>query len=1340
MGSDEQGSGPGARRAAAGGQPRPGGLLTIPIATALIEDDGRILHWSADAELLLGYSAVEAVGRYAADLLTTPENRPEVVQLFESIVAGRSWSGVFPVRHRDGHLVNLEFRTHPLTGPNGHPLVLAVASDVRSLRRLQSNLAVLDSFFTQSPVGMAVYDDQMRFVRLNHALAEINGLTIEQHLGRTVSEILPGLNGEEIEAVMRGVLTSGEPVVDARSHGITPSDPEQEHAWSAAYFRLEEPTSGRVLGVSSTIVDVTERYLAESRAARARERLQILFDANSRIGTTLDLVRTARELVDAMVPKVADLAAVFVLERLVSGEPEAGEDGHEHGGAGRAHPHVHLHGHGADADGDDAGGGRGDVTPPIDRVRRLAVASTETGPAGTAGTADIAVFDIPPDSAYAVAMTTGRTVTLSPDQPGSLLATLLGVNGRNGRNSRNGPSGVGPVYGGSGAAEPTVEQTVRQFAQYTPPQSDPGSAAQDGNEPGPVRITPLVARGSVLGMVVYLRRPGREAFESEDVTLGDELASRAAVAIDNARLYLREHQTLLERQQTLAQANAARERLALVNEASTRIGTTLDLQRTALELGEVGTQGLADAVVVEVLEDLVNDTGETAGPRGPADRSALLRRLAFHTRPGAGMSPVAPVGDVHRFHPATPYAWCLAHRRPVLVPQVDEQALRWFDADPARAQAVLDDGIRSFMVVPLIARGMALGVAAFYRTVTDRPFDAEDLALAGELAARAAVSIDNARLFTRERDASLAREQALVEAHEAQARLALLNDASTRIGTTLDLQRTAEELVELVIPRFADFVTVDLLDSVVENGFGDDEPRIPEDGRVLLRAVAVGEVDGIDMVGAADNVGQASKSAAVYAESLRTGRSILIDQVDEAALHRITAHPDRVEPALKAGVHSYLMVPLLARGAVLGGAEFIRLVDTVPFSPEDVALAEELAARAAIAIDNARLYRRERNTALMLQHALLPQEIRTTPGLDIAYRYLPASVISEVGGDWFDVVPLSCGRVALVVGDVMGHGMQAAASMGQLRTAARTLIAMDLAPDRVLRRLDETASAVGEGQFATCVVAVFDPVDGSVSIACAGHLPPVLVDPDGNATLVELPTGAPLGVGGVPFRSVEFTLPGDAVLCLYTDGLVERRDRDLDVGLDLLCRTVAEKRASLEERCDAVLDALAARSSEDDIAVIMAQALRRQADWIATLELSGDPAVVGKARHFVRETLAGWGLDSLCDVAELLVSELVSNALLHADQPTELRLIRDRVLTIAVTDTDARAPRLRHASTEDEGGRGMHLVNELARRWGSRALPNGKVVWLELELPHWVTGPTEGPTGGDGDGLVTNSL
>ncbi|WP_236653399.1 SpoIIE family protein phosphatase [Streptacidiphilus melanogenes] len=1278
-GRDGGGISPG--RGAAGAETRPASLMTIPIATALILDDGTILHWSDDAQSLLGYSPAEAIGSRAADLLATPENREQVLSLFGSIVAGRDWSGVFPVRHRDGHMVNLEFRTHPLSGPNGHPLVLAVASDVRSLRRLESDLAVLDSFFTQAPVGMAVYDEQLRYVRLNDALARMNGVPVEEHLGRRVTEVLPGLNAEEIEAVMAAVLAGGDPVVDARSHGLTPGDPDRERAWSASYFRLEEP-SGRVLGVSSTIVDVTARFRAEQRAAMARERLEVLSDASARIGTTLELDRTARELVEAMVPRVADVAGVFVLDHLVA--PGAGDGHPEH------HPHPEPSPNtrrgpqfdeerGGKRDGAPAGRSGGSPRS----VRRLAVAGldADTGAAREAGAQRGEVLSVPARSGYAVAMGTGRTVTLPAEQANGLLATLLGA-------TRGGDAHTRDRAGDAGLA-------------------------------GPVRITPLVARGTVLGMVVYLRRQGREAFEDEDVTLGDELASRAAVAIDNARLYLREHQTLLARQTALQEANANRRRLALVNEASARIGTTLDVQRTAQELAEVASGGLADSVVVEILEDIAQNDHGAIEPRGPADRSALLRRLGFHSAAGVDVRPVATLGSVHRFHPATPYAWCLAHRRPVLVPELDQQAMRWFDADPLRAKAVRAEGLRSFMIVPLIARGAALGVACFYRTVTERPYDQEDLALAGELAARAAVAIDNARLFTRERDASTAREQALVEAQAAQERLALLNDASSQIGTTLDLQRTAEELVELVVPRFADFVTVDLLDAVFQDGSAEEgQPLMPEDGRVLLRAVAVGEITGHTLGSAADQVGQVSRSAAVYAESLRTGRSILIEEVDEEAMFRITAHVDRVEPAIEAGLHSYLMVPLLARGQVLGGAEFIRMRNNpVPFDEADVALAEELTSRAAVAIDNARLYRRERNTALMLQHSLLPQEIRTTPGLDIAYRYLPASVISEVGGDWFDVIPLSCGRVALVVGDVMGHGMRAAASMGQLRTAARTLIGMDLAPDRVLRRLDETAAAMGEGQFATCVCAVFDPLDGRVVLASAGHLPPVLVEPDGAAQLLILPTGAPLGVGGVPFEAVTFTLPGDARLCLYTDGLVERRGRDLDVGLELLRDTVAEHRDSLEQSCDAVLEALAAGNSEDDIAVILARVLPRRPDWIAVLELSDDPEVVGQARRFVRRTLAAWQLTGLTDVAQLLVSELVSNALLHAGHPTQLRLIRDRVLSIAVADTDARTPRVRHADADDEGGRGMHLINELAYRWGSRGTADGKLVWLELEIP-----------------------
>ncbi|MFE4970916.1 SpoIIE family protein phosphatase [Kitasatospora sp. NPDC056651] len=1201
----------------------------MPIATALIDADGRILHWSSDAEALLGHRAQDAVGARAGALLASDEDRPAVLRLFQEILAGRSWSGVFPVRHRDGHLVNLEFRTHPIRGPGGAPMVLAVASEVTTLHRLQADLALLDGFFTQSPVGMAVFDTDLRFVRLNEALAELNGLGTEEPLGRRLTEALPGINGPESEEVIRRVLATGVPVVDDLAHGRTPADPHHDHAWSASYFRLKD-RGGRVLGVCATVIDISERFHADARAARAQERLSLLVDATASIGTTLDLRQTARELVDAMVPRVSDISAVFGLE-----EPMAGRD---------VEP--------------------GAPDAPL-LVRRLAIASADALYPAEALPVE-AVYELAPDSPYARAMISGRTVVV-PSWELDMLSE--GVN-----------------------------ESRRQ--------------AYLGDRPRSVRITPLVARGTTLGMLVYSRRGSRESFAEADITLGDELASRAAVAIDNARLYLRQHQTVLARQQALREAKAAQERLALVNVASARIGTTLDLAQTAQELAEVATPRLADSVVVEVLEELVRGEREATAP---ADGSALLRRMAFHSVDGSTLAPIARTGNLHRFLPGSPYAWCLEHREPVLVPRMDEEGMAWFADDPVRTAAVREQNVLSFMVVPLIARGAPVGVAGFYRTLVERPYEEEDVALAGELAVRAAVSIDNALLFTRERDAAAARQRALDEAWAAQQRLSLLNEASNRIGTTLDLHRTARELVEVVIPRFADFVTVDLRDAVLS---GEEPGPVPAEGGVLMRAVAVGDTaSGAGVQGASDPVGEVSRSAQLYAQSLRTRRSILVSEVTEEELRRIVASPDRVQPSLSAGVHSYLMVPLVARGQVLGGAEFVRSRNPAPFGPADRSLAEELAARTALAIDNGRLYRRERDTALTLQRSLLPQEVHRTLGLDLAYRYLPSSVVSEVGGDWFDVVPLSSGRVALIVGDVMGHGIRAAATMGQLRTAARTLITLDLDPARVLYRLDEATGTVGEGQFATCVCVVYDPVDRRCTAASAGHLPPVVADDQGNARLVELPTGAPLGVGGVPFESAEFTLPEEGILTLYTDGLVERRGQDLDEGLRLLCRVVADRRGSLEQTCDAVLTRLTETTGEDDIAVIMAQVRPKGADRIATLPLTGDHAMVAHSRRFTRETLAAWGLDALADWAELLTSELITNALVHAGSPTQLRLFCNRVLTVEVADQEPEVPRIRRARSEDEGGRGIHLVNELAHRWGSRRTQDGKVVWFELELP-----------------------
>ncbi|MFJ6212114.1 SpoIIE family protein phosphatase [Streptomyces sp. NPDC092296] len=1233
MRGDQSSSADGARPGQAGAaQSRPeGGLRALPVATALIDGDGRILHWSGDAELLLGYRHDEAVGQYAVDLLATGERRDEVLELFGRILAGEGWSGAFPVRHRDGHEVDLEFRTHPITGPDQRPMVLAVATDVRAVRRLEADLAILDAFFGQAPIGLAVYDTDLRFVRLNAALAEMNGLSAQQHLGRRLSQVLPGINGREIEEVMRDVLVTGEPILDARSEGRTFADPDHDHAWSASYFRLADPT-GQIIGMCSSVIDVTERFRSDAEATRARDRLALLVEATAGIGTDLDLYQTARELAAAMVPQLADVSAVYVLEHMVAGEE-----------------------------------GEPDGRPGSEPVRRLALKAADPHFPTQDAPVD-RVCRIPPGSSFEEALVTGHTVDVPwPNR------------------------------------DPLTEITTSSLRDYV---DRTGWA---------VRATPLVARDRVLGLVVYARESSREPFEDEDTTLADELAARAAVTIDNAWLYTREHTTAEARSRALQEANTARERLQLINETSTRIGTTLDLGRTARELVEVAVPRLADVVAVAVRETVVYGDEPPAG-----DSHMRLRTLAVgatRDRPMAIRGEDAE-GYVRTWDAAIHYTKCLVSGRPLLIPRVRPEDLPDIAADPSRVEVFEAEGLHSYMVVPMRARGLVLGGVEFVRLrETPEPFSQEDLALAVEITTRAALCVDNARLYTSQREAAGARQRALEAAQAAQARLALLNEAGTRIGATLDLQRTAEELVEVVLPRFADMATVDLLDTVLR---GEEPSALPADGSVALRAVAVGGVPGLGVAPIADAVGATTSefgSSWIYADSLRTGRSILVAEVDDDSLHRIVASPDRVEPAREVGLHSYLMVPMRARGLVLGGAEFIRLRGREPFDEADRALAEELVARAAVSIDNARLYRRERATALTLQRSLLPQEVHRTLGLEIAHRYLPSSVVSEVGGDWFDVVPLSCARVALVVGDVMGHGIRAAATMGQIRTVARTLATLDMPPEQVLTRLDETTSAIGEGQFATCVCAVYDPVERTCTIASAGHLPPVLVTPDGTGELLRLPPGIPLGVGGATFESVEITLPENGVLALYTDGLVERRGADIDQGLELLRRTISDRRGSLEEACDAVLGTLVGTAAEDDIAMIMARALPLPVDRIATLPLERERTTPSDARRFTRATLDAWGLTALSDFAQLLVSELVTNALLHAGAPRQLRLIRDRVFTLEVADIGHLPPRLRRATDQDEGGRGMRLVNEMAHRWGTRTTRTGKVVWAELQLP-----------------------
>ncbi|MEU4211578.1 SpoIIE family protein phosphatase [Streptomyces sp. NPDC026206] len=422
-------------------------------------------------------------------------------------------------------------------------------------------------------------------------------------------------------------------------------------------------------------------------------------------------------------------------------------------------------------------------------------------------------------------------------------------------------------------------------------------------------------------------------------------------------------------------------------------------------------------------------------------------------------------------------------------------------------------------------------------------------------------------------------------ATEASRRLALIADASVLIGTTLDLDQTARELAEVVVPDLADVAAVDVLDTVLS---GNSAP-VGEQAAVF-RALAVAPFDATDAVRAADPPGEIAQYDAdrLVARCVNTGRPVHLPRVTPEDLPRIARDEAAAELLGRAGLHSYMAVPLIARGEVLGALDLKRTRNPEPFGEDDVVLAGELAARAAVCIDNARWYQRERATALTLQRDLLPQRPPNPVGLEIASRYQPAGTASQVGGDWFDVIPQSGDQSALVVGDVMGSGINAAAAMGQLRTAARTLSGLRLDPAQVLRHLDRTASGLDQA-LATCVYAVYDPQSGQCCVANAGHLPPVLMRPGQRPALLDLPTGAPLGVGGVPFESVATRLaPGDQ-LVFYTDGLVETRDEAIDSRLEVLIGLLDGPMPDLESTCDMLLHELREDNDQDDVALLIAR-------------------------------------------------------------------------------------------------------------------------------------------------------
>ncbi|WP_079145764.1 SpoIIE family protein phosphatase [Streptomyces lydicus] len=552
----------------------------------------------------------------------------------------------------------------------------------------------------------------------------------------------------------------------------------------------------------------------------------------------------------------------------------------------------------------------------------------------------------------------------------------------------------------------------------------------------------------------------------------------------------------------------------------------------------------------------------------------------------------------------------------------------------------------------------------------------------------------------------------------ARRRLELLSEASTRIGTTLDVAGTARELAEMAVPRLADFVTIDLSPTVLRG----EEPRDPRTG--LHRTVVHGFRPDCPFYPAGERV--ELRSTTPQLRALADGQPVLEPELSSAA-GWIAQNPEHARSILDHGVHSLVAVPLLARGIALGVASFYRSRDPAPYGDDDRSLALELATRAAICIDNARRYTREHSMVLALQRSLLPHSFPEQNAVEVAHRYLPAE--SGVGGDWFDVIPLSSARVALLVGDVVGHGLHAAATMGRLRTAARNFAELDLAPDELLTHLDnlvgrldrdegfEDPSADGTGIIgATCLYAIYDPAAQQCFMARAGHPPPALVAPDGSVTFPELPAGPPLGLGGLPFETASFHLPEGSQLVLYTDGLVAGRRRDLDTALDQLGRVLAQPNRAPEDTCDAVCHSVVPLHPADDIALLVARTHALPPGRIATWELPTDPARVRDIRAAVTRRLSEWGLDEVVYAAQLLLSELVTNAIRYGSGPIQVRLLHDRTLTCEVADTSSTAPHLRRAATTDEGGRGLFLVAQLAQTWGTRYTADGKVIWAECAL------------------------
>ena len=554
----------------------------------------------------------------------------------------------------------------------------------------------------------------------------------------------------------------------------------------------------------------------------------------------------------------------------------------------------------------------------------------------------------------------------------------------------------------------------------------------------------------------------------------------------------------------------------------------------------------------------------------------------------------------------------------------------------------------------------------------------------------------------------------------ALMRRQMLDDTFTRIGDTLDIDHLGRELIDALVPHFCNAGDLLLLESLI----GDDElPSHGPDGSLPLRRIALLHDRKDPAWEAAFPTGEILRypPASPYFRCMATGAPVLEATISESQAGKIAKVWRRKPVGKLLSGASMLMLPLIARGTMLGFFACTRQEGFRRFDPYDVDIGMDFASRAAVFIDNARRYSREHATALTLQRSMLPTGLSYPSSVEVKHRYLPGSKLIEVGGDWYESIALPGGRVALVVGDVAGHGVRAAVTMGRLRTAIQTLAMLELPPAESLQQLDELMHTLGdrEPHFATCAYAVYDAVSGDCEVAVAGHLPPLLVHPDGSNELLDVPPAPPLGVGDGEVESRHFKIEDGSLFVLYTDGLVENKGQDISDGLARLRGIFGPGSPTrpLEDLCKATLDGVYSDHQRDDIAVLIARLRRLPEDNYASWTLAPKLTSVREARKVLAEPMKRWELEDLIPTTELLVSELVTNAVKYSRGDVTLRLVNEKALVCEVIDNSGAMPRLRQASGDDENGRGLQVVRQLAHRWGARRTPTGKVVWCEQPLP-----------------------